>query len=164
LKTKILKPTAVILFVFSFQGEVGMDECHVCGKPAAGEGIVEGVRVSLCEICSSYASSFAFHPEYQDFVQKKKFEKTPSYASQSQKIFHLSSPKPKVEGELAENYGKRIMQARDKKGLSRKELAQKIFIQEKELEGFEQQKFKPNETTVKKLEFALGITLTEAVE
>ena len=141
-----------------------MDECHGCGKQAAGEGLVEGVMVSLCETCSSYASSFAFHPEYQALMQKKKFEKTPSYSSGPQKSFIPPAPKKKIEGELAENFGKKIMQARDKKGLSRKELAQKLFIQEKELEGFEQQKFRPNENVVKKLEFALGITLTEAVE
>ncbi len=126
-------------------------DCQVCGKPAAGEGIVEGARVPLCENCSAYSSGFSVYKTYQ--IPK---------AMQSQQAF---KPKAKPgERELVEGYGRKIMQAREKLMLSRKELAKKILIQEKELEGFEQQKYKPGETIVKKLEFALGISLLEQAD
>ena len=134
-------------------------DCQVCGKPAAGEGTVEGANVPLCEDCSSYASNFSFYREFLDSVRDKQFSKRPPQLS----------PKPSGgkgfgEFELVEDYGKKIMQAREKQGLNRKTLARKIMIQEKELEGFEQQKYKPNERIVKKLEFALGISLTEQAD
>lgn len=123
-------------------------DCHVCGKTAAGQGAVEGTRVPLCEKCSVYSSNFAYYAQIAPAKQHASLVKG----------FRSS------EAELSEDYGKRIMQAREKLGLSRKELARKILIQEKELEGFEQQKYKPGEATVKKLEFALGIRLFERVD
>lgn len=133
-------------------------DCQVCGKPAAGEGFVEGAKVPLCETCSEYSSDFSVYKSYSP--PKKIIRAFPSY----------SQPKPAQpaakagEMQLVEDYGKKIMQGRAKKGLSRKDLAHKLLIQEKELEGFEQQKYKPGEATIKKLEFALGISLLEAAD
>ncbi|MEM4255139.1 MAG: hypothetical protein QXR53_02300 [Candidatus Norongarragalinales archaeon] len=125
-------------------------DCQVCGKPAAGLGFVEGARVPLCETCSAYSSGFEVFKNYSPPKHAKVFSQVlkPSLSKSGEK-------------ELAEDYGKRIMQAREKLSLSRKDLARKLFIQEKELEGFEHQKFKPGEATIKKLEFALGISLLE---
>ena len=137
-------------------------ECQVCGKPAAGEGTVEGARVPLCEVCSNYAGNFSFYRGFVEEMQKAKAAKMkPSYASPAPAKPQVSKPKANEKGELLEDYGKRIMQARDRQGFSRKDLARKLLIQEKQLEGFEQQKFKPDQSTIKKLEFALGIKLTE---
>src|SRR3989344_6797903 len=108
-----------------------MVECQVCGKPAAGEGFVEGTKVPLCESCSAYASNFAFYKEYQYFLNERKFSK-PSYSQKP-----LPQKPVSKDGELAEDFGKRIMKARERQSLSRKDLARKILIQEKELEGFE---------------------------
>lgn len=136
-------------------------DCQVCGKPAAGEGFVEGTKVPLCEKCSNYASSFAYYKEYQDFVNERKFAQKPSYSTPS---FGTPKPRPVKGGVLVEDFGKRIMQGRNKINISRKDLANKIFIQERELDGFEQQKFKPTDVIIKKLEIALGIVLTEVEE
>ena len=134
-------------------------ECQVCGKPAAGEGTVEGTRVPLCDRDSAYSGNFSFFKDFVETMQAKAEKARPSYSLPLQHA--PAKPKSEDSGELAEDYAKRIMQARSKLGLSRKELAQKIFIQEKELEGFEQSKYKPSGTIVKKLEFALGVKLTE---
>ena len=140
-------------------------ECQVCGKPAAGEGTVEGTKVPLCERDSAYSSNFAYSKEFEDFIRDKdKAKAKPSYSAPP----GMQKPAVRVqasgEGELAEDYGKKIMQARSKLGMSRKDLAHKLMIQEKELEGFEQHKYKPSEAIVKKLEFALGISLMETSE
>ncbi|HLD62924.1 MAG TPA: multiprotein-bridging factor 1 family protein [Candidatus Norongarragalinales archaeon] len=133
---------------------MGLD-CQVCGKPAAGEGFVEGARVALCEVCSEYSSGFQVFKTY--VPPKPKYSLPPA-------VRPAVSRKPQGELQLAEDYGKRIMQAREKQGLSRKDLAKKLLVQEKELEGFEQQKYKPGEATIKKLEFALGISLLEQAD
>ena len=143
-------------------------DCQVCGRPAAGEGTVEGAKVPLCETCSAYSSNFSLYQEYRDFIAEKerKLSKPHGYSQPSAPAQQKQAPaaKPKGEGELLEDYGKKIMQARERQKLSRKELARKILIQEKELEGFEQQKYKPSQVAIKKLEFALGISLTEQQE
>ena len=150
-------------------------ECQVCGRPAAGEGTVEGARVPLCETCSAYSSNFSFSREYEDFMLEKErktskpkyYGSTSTSASTPGSASKQSAPaakKPAGEGELLEDYGKKIMQARERQKLSRKELARKLLIQEKELEGFEQQKYKPSQAAIKKLEFALGISLIESQE
>ncbi len=137
-------------------------ECQVCGRPAVGEGKVEGTKVPLCENCSAYSGEFTVYKNAFPAPKPKSFQYS-SYSSGQAR----QQPAPRAaqgEMELAEDFGKRIMQARGRQGLSRKDLAKKMLIQEKELEGFEQQKFKPGEAIVKKLEFALGIKLRESVE
>lgn len=140
-------------------------DCQVCGKVAIGEGSVEGAKVPVCERCARFASDFVM------FKIPAAPSKPKAYALQSSSKGMASSQaaRPSAgsagsggEMELAEDYGKRMMQAREKLGLTRKDLAKKLFIQEKELDGFEHQKFKPNEGLVKKLEFALGVSLREA--
>ncbi len=64
-----------------------------------------------------------------------------------------------VELEVVEGYGRIVRQARERAGLTRQELARKLFILENVLERIENEHLKPNEAVAKKLEKELGITL-----
>jgi putative transcription factor len=64
-----------------------------------------------------------------------------------------------VELEVVEGYGRTVRQARERAGLTRMELARKLFIVENVLERIESEHLKPNEAVAKKLEKELGITL-----
>jgi len=123
-------------------------ECQTCGRNAAGEGVVEGARVPLCERCSGYADDFSY---YAPPTVKKKPNALPAKAIC-------------VSREIVDDYGKVIARARDSRGMTRKELAAKLFIHESELASFEESRIKPSETLAKKIEFALGIKLFEEIE
>ena len=60
---------------------------------------------------------------------------------------------------LADDFGKIIHDARLSKNLSRLQLAEKVFIRENELAGFEENRLKPVESVAKKIEYALGVKL-----
>ncbi|MFH0834933.1 MAG: multiprotein-bridging factor 1 family protein [Candidatus Micrarchaeota archaeon] len=124
-------------------------ECQTCGKNAAGEGLVEGARVPLCERCAGYADDFSYYAPPK--TAKKKPNELPAKAV-------------RVSMEIADDYGKIIARARDARGMTRKELAAKLFIHENELASFEESRIKPSETLAKKLEFALGVKLFEEIE
>ncbi len=135
-----------------------MADCQICGKPAVGEGKVEGARVPVCRRCAGYAVGFVLFKPVPS-LQKAR----PGPALQSSSLVLPSAPARPSSGEmeLVEDFGRKMMQAREKQGLTRKELARKMLLQEKELEGFEQEKFKPGEGVVRKLEFVLGVSLRE---
>jgi len=123
-------------------------ECQTCGRNAVGEWLVEGARVPLCERCSGYADEFSYYAP----------PKT------ARKAAALPAKAVRVSREIADDYGKTISRARDKRGMTRKELAAKLLIHENELASFEEGRIKPSETLAKKLEFALGIKLFEEIE
>ena len=118
-----------------------MEECGVCGGEAVGQGMVEGARLFLCDICMGYASKVfvkqeAIRPRLQVFEKKKELV-------------------------LVDGFGLRIQKAREARGWSRKVFAEKTFIRENELTAFEEEKLKPVEAIARKMEFTLGIKILE---
>ena len=61
-----------------------------------------------------------------------------------------------------EEYGATISRSREKIGLSRKELAESLFIRETLLMRIETEKVRPNDEIIKKLEKTLEIDLMES--
>ena len=122
-------------------------ECHICGKEAAMEAVIEGSKVPVCAKCSQYGRivSMPVAP-----VLKK----------------HAPVPQPSSfsrEKVLVSGFGRIISGKRERLGLSREQLAKKIFVREHELGKMEEEKLKPDEKTGKKIEYALGIKLYEEV-
>ena len=68
-----------------------------------------------------------------------------------------------TEWELIDDYGAKIMQARQRKGLSQKDLAQKLRERQAILAKVEHEEFRPDARLIGKLEKFLGITLKESV-
>ena len=113
-----------------------MADCDICGRPATTKAIIEGATLSVCARCVQYGRELS----------------APATRRPQQS-------RPMVELEVVEGYGRIVRQARERAGLTRQELARKLFILENVLERIENEHLKPNEAVAKKLEKELGITL-----
>ncbi len=114
-------------------------ECDLCGKPASTEAMVEGARVSVCLGCARFGTQIK-RPIAPGLPGKQPFTPLPEHS-------------------IADGFGKIISRARENAGLSRHELAGKIFIDEHELARIEEEKLKPREQIARKLEQELKITI-----
>ncbi len=119
--------------------------CEICGKRDASIVIkVEGATMNVCHVCGKYGqriSNIRTNKENKVEYIKKRNEDT-----------------------IVEDYGKKIKEARENKGLSLEELAKQINEKLGYLEHIEKEKTLPNLKTARKLERALGIKLIEKEE
>ncbi len=127
-------------------------ECHICGKPAEGAGVVEGARVDLCDDCADYARDFQYYPRFKPRRQ------------QPQQQTLMREKKTQAQFELAEDYAKRLREAREKRGWTREELGKRTLISQQEIVSFEEGRVKPKIEQARKLEFALNVKLLEVQE
>lgn len=121
-----------------------MPACEMCG--VEGElvtAIVEGSTLELCHRCK----------EFGDVIE------TPSEAPQTKNQESVHIPEP--EEFMSEDFYSKIKKARERMGITQKELAEKINEKESIIHKFESNHMKPNATVAAKLEKFLGITLIE---
>jgi len=119
------------------------EECHVCGKEAVSEAMVEGAKVHLCNSCLRFGRP----------IRESRDNRAVSSSSQQK------PEENRKDRETVLNYGALIKNAREKLYLSTHELASKIFISEHELIRIEKEELKPSEKVAGKLEHALKIKL-----
>lgn len=119
-----------------------MESCQICGKPAVGEGFVEGARVPLCPNCVRFGNRFDVYDEYKP--------KPPA-----------PRPRLKEDEHFVEHAGASIKAAREAKGWDRAQLGKRLFISETDIRAFEEDRRKPTPAQVEKLEHELGIKLLE---
>lgn len=127
-----------------------MDElCEICGRnDARYKAKIEGATLSVCEHCARGGK----------VVLSLYDNSVPSAPIKSS----AGVPKSLNEEEtLVEGYGKKIMQAREKKGLKREEFAKSINEMASYLEHIEREKTVPPTKVIHKIEKALGIRLME---
>ena len=123
-------------------------ECEVCGKET-GKGklvVIDGNTMIACMSCASFGKE---KEEKQEQVPFMKQVLPPDFKG---KEFDLGL-------DIVEDYGRRVRQARDAKGLTVKELAMKIFEKESLLHRIENQSIKPSDEMIGKIEKELGIKL-----
>ncbi|MDE1823595.1 MAG: TIGR00270 family protein [Candidatus Micrarchaeota archaeon] len=125
-----------------------MADCEICGRDAATQHIIEieGAQMSVCANCAK---------------GKKVLEKIEPH-SEPDKRQRQAKPAAE-ERELVDDYGTRIRHAREGMGLSLKVVAEKISEKESTLLRVEEEKMRPNDALMKKLEKELGIRLTESI-
>lgn len=126
-------------------------QCEICGSTVGKPCTVEmdgGIELNVCESCAAFGREKPHEPA------KHKEPKPAAAAAERRAEF---SPLPEC---LAENYGAIIQRARERKGLSAKELAEKIFEKESVLHKIEKCLFTPDENLIKKLQNFLGVDLT----
>ena len=111
---------------------------------------VEGSRIEVCESCGKYGS----------ILEEIKSKQVVERVVIRKKIPELEEP----EDVLKPNYGKLIMQARQKMGLERKKFAMKINEKESIIKRVESQQMIPDEKLQRKIENFLDIKLTEVYE
>jgi len=148
--------------------------CEICGKeifkPVTID--IDGTQFDVCNDCVSLGKKVELPEEPRSAFSKKAGENfdqpfgkrlrqvaktsfSPSRAS------NFSSPPTLNASTLIEDYGKKIMQARQRKNLTLKELAMKLYEKESVIQRIESEKFKPSDKVIKKLEKELEISLTE---
>ena len=119
------------------------DLCEVCGnRPAKKIVEIEGAKVRACNTCARHGKVL-FSTEYRKGETRR---------------FNLHI---KPEEEIVENYSELIRTNRQKKGLSREELAKALNEKVSYLEHIERGEMKPTIKLAKKLEKFLNIKLIE---
>ncbi len=115
-------------------------ECEVCGLEITGEPrrvLIDGVVMLVCERCSSMGRKLG-------------------------EVEHKLTIEPWFDmPELAEDYPKRIRQAREKLGLTQEELAKRLSERVSVVKRLEAGTLVPDEQLVKKIRRVLGIELIE---
>ena len=119
-----------------------MPTCEICGKEVKKLYLVyvEGSKLYACEECAKGL-------EKQAIVENKN-------------NISIEKKNPE-EREVIENYGEVIRKAREKLGIDRKVLAEKISEKENILARIERNELIPDDKIIKKLEKELGIKLYE---
>ncbi len=123
--------------------------CEICGAVTDKNitVLIDNTQFDVCGKCSSLGTKI----EVQD---DRLFRKPVT------KNIPVQNKVLEAEA-LIDGFGKKIMQARQKKNLTLKELAMKLYEKESVIQRIESEKFVPSAKTIKKLETELGINLRE---
>lgn len=125
-----------------------MADCEICGRDAVTQNIIEieGAQMSVCMNCAR---------------GKKVIDRIgPDPAPERGQ---WQRPRPSAEErELVDGYGTLIRHTREGMGLSLKVIAEKINEKESTLLRVEEEKMRPSDMLMRKIERELGIKLTES--
>ncbi len=139
--------------------------CEMCGKEGpTREAIISGARIQVCQNCARFGeasgsggSSRPGAPVSQSVIDQR-LEKR-KRRMQSKDIYAGATTI-----EIVDDYGGVVRRAREAKGKGLKEFANEIQEKQGILAKVEANDLVPDEKLMKKLEKALDIKLTEAVE
>lgn len=136
--------------------------CELCGKDVTfhRKVTIEGVQLEVCTECAK------FGVEAKKDVPKEEAP-MPIVAQRLESRERRGKPKDVYDAggqeELVDDLGKRIRDARSKRGMTHKELAMKINEKATVLSKIETGEMRPDDKLLKKLEKELGIKLKEKV-
>ncbi len=140
--------------------------CEMCGKdvPQTREAIVSGARLMVCPSCSRFGevsgastSSRPGAPVSQSVIDQRLERR--ERRMQSKDIYAGTTTI-----ELVDDYGGAIRRAREAKGMDLKAFANEIQEKQGILAKIESNNLIPEDRLIKKIEKALDIKLTEAVQ
>jgi putative transcription factor len=131
-------------------------DCEICGEPVSRvrQTVVDGNILIVCDKCASFGKEKPAETGGKAAGQLHGVEIPRRLAQQE---FDLGL-------EIVPDFGKIVLQARQAKGLTTKELAMKIFEKESLVHRIEHQGIKPSDSLIKKLEKELGIILKKKEE
>jgi putative transcription factor len=127
--------------------------CEICGRRIEGKARKIMVDGSILEVCFSCAN-----------LGEKEIKEKPKASVKTRPVPTKISAIGLDELEIVSNYALAIKKARESKGLSQDDLAQKVGEKASVIRLIESGKMKPNIMTGKKLERALKIDLFTMVE
>lgn len=118
-----------------------MPSCELCGQDtdSTKKVKIEGAKLSVCSSCAEMGKEVSTQT-------KKKKTKTTATNRNNQKV-------------LANDYGKKIKQARESEQISVKELSDELNEKKSLISKLEKQDLKPDRTLASKLSERLGIDL-----
>jgi len=136
--------------------------CEMCGKNVTfcRKVTIEGVLLEVCSECARFGIEAKKEPG-------KEAGPMPVIAQRLEVREKRSRPKDVLESatkeDLVEDYGTRIRLARERAGMTQKELAMKINERVTILSKIESAQMRPDEKIITKLQNELGIALKEKV-
>ena len=135
-------------------------QCEVCGKSIMGKPyktIIEGARLVVCHDCS-VLGSISWELKTPNLKPLRRNVHRQQRRSQQKST---KGPKSPLESsmELVPDYGIRIRKAREKSAFTHEDLGRRINEKISVLKKLENQKMKPDDRLVEKLQRALRIRL-----
>lgn len=129
-------------------------QCEVCGSESLKllQVSLEGARVMACTECAKLGEVIPGRPAGHFGTENK----STFFQGQGQ---HLEDAP-----EMAEDLGAIVQKARERLGITREELALKVFEKASVIHKIESGHFVPDDKAIKKLEAALGVKLSRPVE
>jgi len=122
-------------------------QCEICGKAQAEfEAEIDGAKLLVCNACKKFSS------------QSRELSKKPFKTESQEKPF---APELDEGLQIIQGFGQKIRQAREKNGMTLKELALKLFEKQSTLQRIENNNLLPTNEQIKKLEKALNIKLKQ---
>lgn len=135
-----------------------MPSCEMCGREAPVRlATVEGTKMQVCSLCVKFGVEVvgqgvgAGRSRIPQALDDRAARQRPA------DIFQAS------ETELVEDFGKRVRDGRQRKGLTQEELARKLNERQSILSKVEAGTQRPTEDLARRLQRELGITLFEQV-
>jgi len=131
--------------------------CEICGKEAKlKRALVEGVEMMVCQDCARYGIVLPEKKQQGTLAAAAKLKKKP--LPYSKDVFE------EMKQELVPDWGRKIKEARERKGMSREELGAKVGEKTTTIAKIENEELRPPDETVKKIEKVLEIKLFQEIE
>lgn len=160
-----------------------MPSCELCGRNMKGRGRNVTIEGALMNVCPQCADKFGGKSESYSGKGRQMPSARPSWIGGPEtttshvpprttprpQVTQKPKPRPSSGGpllddlDLIENYSDIIRKARQKKGLSQEELAQKVGERISTLQSIESGRLKPIRKTIRGLERELDISLLEPI-
>jgi len=141
--------------------------CEICGRPIQGQPKivkVEGSELRVCEECAQFGREVARPRAGSERRARGRRAPAPRRAPRPRRR-RPRGVDPFSEGyEVVPDYAERVREAREKKGWSQEELAEKLGEKVSVIRRIEAGKMEPDVDLAKKLEKILEIELLEPLE
>lgn len=138
--------------------------CEICGIEIKGEPYktkIDNSVMATCKECSKYGK---VQHKPQPPQKRAPKGKSNNYNNRPKKNQSYSRKTREEEYELVEDYAKIIRQKREMRGLTQKQLGEKLYERESVIHKIENGKMVPDEKIARKLEKALNIHIIEKTE
>ena len=138
-----------------------MRTCEVCGREIVGPAylaMIEGAELVVCADCTRYAKWFRKLGRREHRPGQARARR-PMQRAREATASLLRKVEKAEELELVEDFGRKVKEAREAKGLTQEELGKMIGEKASVISRIESGKMAPDLVLARKLEHALGIKL-----
>lgn len=138
-------------------------QCEMCGKevPRTRKVIIERTEMSVCSDCAKFGKEATPEAKKAAGVQGSVGDRL---AARQRRMTSGQDALAGGEEELVEDFGPRIKRAREKKGWTREQLADKIGQPVPTVTKFESGDMVPSDRALQSIERTLGVKLKEKVD
>ncbi len=133
-------------------------QCEMCGSDTKlFKTLIEGTELNLCKECSRYGKIISPLKEPQEIARKKRKQEKASQQKDTEML-------PEKITVISEDYPSRIKNARERKGLTQKQLAKALSEKESLVHNIESGRFRPQIELARKFERYLKISIVDEIE